>query len=179
MAFASALVAPPLPVDPVASPDGARGADLFNYLLQNGPGFGSVDGLTAAEQAGRMANPATLGNQIFSGLDGFNKRAQRTEDMVQATIDGKTAAAPSAGPAAAPLRPAANSANSYAAQAPASGRAPGGSSDSTDLLRLSDSEFRAQIGSLNEVFRFAIETQLVMGGAQQSVNATQTLLRGQ
>ena len=147
-------------IEPAAQPPEAAASrvDLFDYALQHGSGTVGFDGLSRAEQANRLANPATMGDRILSGLDGFSQRAQEI---------GKTDSAMEKGAAAS----AAKGTGASGSGTPASGPAE---------APLSNAEsFRQSIVTVGDIFDFAIETQLVERAADQATSSVNTLVKGQ
>jgi hypothetical protein len=142
-------------VEPAAQPTetAASRVDLFDYALQHGSGTVGFDGLSRAEQANRLANPATMGDRILSGLDGFSQRSQEVGKTVAAMEKGaapgaaKGTGTPASGPAEAPLSNA--------------------------------ESFRQSIVTVGDIFDFAIETQLVERAADQATSSVNTLVKGQ
>jgi hypothetical protein len=138
---------------PASQPAAATArTDLFDYVMSHGPGAVELDGLSQPAQADRLANPATLGDKILSGLDGFSHRTKAVTETIAAmektgTEPAKSAAATVSGPAAAPLS----------------------SADS----------FRQSIVTVGDIFNFAIETQLVERAANQATSSVNTLVKGQ
>jgi hypothetical protein len=142
-------------IEPAAQPveTSSSRVDLFDYAMQHGSGTVGFDGLSRAEQANRLANPATLGDRILSGLDGFGQRTKEIGKTVAAMEKGETASTAkgvdtaTSGPAAAPLS--------------------------------SAESFKQSIVTVGDIFDFAIETQLVERAADQATSSVNTLVKGQ
>ncbi len=147
-------------IEPAGAPTETASSrvDLFDFALQHGSGTIGFDGLSRAEQANRLANPATMGDRILSGLDGFSQRSQEINKTVSAMEKG---ASPSAAKAAG------SSGSGTTASGPAA--APLSSAES----------FQQSIVTVGDIFNFAIETQLVERAADQATSSVNTLVKGQ